>query len=249
MRSKKVIGFTALWLGLCGGLCFVLWPGPASPGQSGGPAASAPTHEPAAPRKVLALDELYAEGLAKTRPGGGAAGSGTPASETSLDGMLAELLDADPRLRQFYSLRRKALRTSAEQQDYLRMISDESLIADARADLLAAFSSREVDQREELKRLQRIQYLNSALAWADNPERAAAVDAVTDVLLAEIPTGASRSVKGSALGDKFDLFQLLMLSDPDRAAHLLAKTRGTPLENVFQLAWATGSSPRKSLTH
>jgi hypothetical protein len=74
------------------------------------------------------------------------------------------------------------------------------------------------------------------------------VDAVTAALLAEIPAGASKSVRGSALGDKLDLFQLLMLSDPDHAVHLLSRTRGTPLEKIFQLAWASGSSPRKSAT-
>lgn len=258
MRLPRIIGFTALLLGLGSGLAFLLWPDPASqdPSRSQAAAGPAAVNEPAAPRKALSLNELYDEGMSKARGGHKAGGSGAPAGG-SLDDTLKEALDADPELRKFQGLRRKALRTSAEQQDYLRMISDERLIEEARRDLLAAFTghvtghetshetSHEIDQREELKRLQRIQYLNSALAWADNPKRAAAVDAVTAVLLAEIPAGASKSIKGSVLGDKLDLFQILMLSDPDLAVHLLAKTQGTPLEKIFQLAWASGSSPRK----
>lgn len=259
MRLPRIIGVTALLLGLGIGLVFLLasllWPDPASQDPSRSQAAAGPSavHEPAAPRKALSLNELYDEGMSKARgdhkagnPGGpgGPGGAGAPAG-SGLDDTLEEVLDADPELRKFQGLRRKALRTSAEQQDYLRMISDARLIEEARRDLLAAFTDHEIDQREELKRLQRIQYLNSALAWADNPKRAAAVDAVTAVLLAEIPAGASKSSKGSALGDKLDLFQILMLSDPDLAVQLLAKTRGTPLEKIFQLAWASGSSPRK----
>jgi hypothetical protein len=116
--------------------------------------------------------------LASWAAGGDRAAEGSgDASETArrgarshLDDILADVLDSDPQLLKFYNLRRKVMRTSAEQQDYLAMISDPKLLAAARKDLLDAFSGAEVDQRDELKRLQRIQYMNSALAWEDNPE-------------------------------------------------------------------------------
>jgi hypothetical protein len=62
----------------------------------------------------------------------------------------------------------------------------------------------------------------------------------------QIPSGTPRAVTGSALGDKFDLFQLLMLSDPAHAQALLAQARGTPAEKILQLAWQTGSPDTKN---
>jgi hypothetical protein len=58
-------------------------------------------------------------------------------TETTFDEAVAELLRSDPGLREFYELRRKALRTSVEQQAYLDLISDPRLIDEAGAELLA----------------------------------------------------------------------------------------------------------------
>jgi hypothetical protein len=47
------------------------------------------------------------------------------------------------------------------------------------------------------------------------------------------------------LGDKFDLFRILMISDPALAKSLLAKSRGTSLEKILYLGWQTGASGLK----
>ena len=246
MKRKHVIVSATLAVGLCGALPFVLWHGSRSDPQV------APTTAPASPgervvqRKPLTMDELFTEGRAKAGQEESAGGLMTPGPEVGLDDTMAEVLDSDPKLRKFYDLRQKALRTSVEQQAYFEIVSDEKLIAEAREDLLAGAKSAEVDQGEELKRLQRIQYLNSALAWEDNPQRAAALEAVMAVVLAEIPEGAVQAVKGSTLGDKFDLFQILMMSDRAQAEALLAKARGTALEQILRLAWETGSSGQQN---
>jgi hypothetical protein len=191
-------------------------------------------------RDLLSMKQLMAEGHAKA---GDAPDPLEPISSSTagLEDAVGELLDTDPNLRKFYNLRKKAVRTSAEQQDYLAMISDAKLIANARKDLLEAISQQDVDQVEELKRLQHIQFLNSALAWNDNPVRAQALEAVSEVVMQDLPTTAPKAVTGSVLGDKFDLFQLLMLSDPGQAQALLDKARGTRSEKILQLAWQTGT--------
>jgi hypothetical protein len=213
-------------------------------GSSDAPAPLARPSSPPPPakRNLLTMKQLMAEGHAKA---GDAPDPLEPASSSTagLEEAVGVLLDTDENLRKFYNLRKKAVRTAAEQQDYLAMISDVKLIANARKDLLEAIAQADVDQVEEIKRLQHIQFLNSALAWADNPVRGQALEAVTEVVMQDIPTTAPKSVTGSVLGDKFDLFQLLMLSDPDQAQALLAKARGTTSEKILQLAWQTGSDP------
>jgi hypothetical protein len=209
--------------------------------------AAPPVANLGAERPFLPLDDLFAEGSAKIAgdTDGPEGSNPSPEPRSQLDDVLEEVLDSDPQLRKFHNLRQKAVRTSAEQQDYFAMISDPELIAAARKDLLDAFSGADVDQGNELRRLQRIQFMNSALAWADNPERAKALEAVTEVVMAALPERASKAAMGSLLGDKFDLFQILMVSDPSQAQPLLATTRGTRSEKVLQLAWSTGS-PRKN---
>jgi len=249
MRHNKAIIFAILTAGVCGALLFILSLSRESGEPSVQAAAPSPAHKQAAQRRFLTLDDLFAEGRSKSGSGGvpdKPDGSELiPASQleqrSRLDDALAEVLDSDPQLRKFYTLRKKAVRTSAEQQDYLAMIADAKLIAEAREDLIEAFSDGGVDQGDELKRLQRIQYLNSALAWKDNPERVKALDAAAEIVLADIPAGASNSTTGSLLGDKYDLFQLLMVSDPDQAKALLAKAQGTRSAKILQLAWQTGS--------
>lgn len=200
--------------------------------------AAARTHEPGAAQEHprFTMDELYAEALAQA----GADTDSTPSeamSRRGVEDVLDEVLDSEPNLRRFYELRRKALRTSAEQQDYLAMVSDRQLIEDARAELLEALSADHLDQHDELARLQRIQFLNSALAWEDNPERARVIQAMSDVLMANVPGGIPDDLGGSVLGDKFDLFQLMIVSAPEQARALLAQAQGKPTERILQFAW------------
>lgn len=242
MNRSKAIVLGLMTLVACASLGFVFWPAPAGDPEGAGARRGALARGASPGKQLLTIPELYRAGWAKARPGDAPGAAADP----GLDGRIAELLASDPQLQKFYNLRRKALRTSTEQQDYLGMIADARLIAEARQDLLSAASGLELDQENELRRLQRIQYLNSALAWADNPRRAEVVRTVTDVLLAEVPRAAPSSAKGSMLGDKLDLFQILMMSDRAEAEALLTRARGTPLEKVFELAWSTGAPPREA---
>jgi hypothetical protein len=185
----------------------------------------------------LPVDKLMAEARAKAGQA-----PGPRATTWSVEEAVGQALDADPQLRKFYNLRRKALRTSAEQQEYLAMISDPKQIDEARDDLLAAVHQPDVEQVEEVRRLQHIQYLNSALAWPDNPARARALGAVSDVISQDVPRDTARPVVGSVLGDKFDLFQLLVMTDREHARALLAQAQGTTRATVLQLAWQTGTA-------
>jgi hypothetical protein len=207
-------------------------------GSHGGAASTTTVTAPARrDHALLPVDKLMSEARAKAGPT-----SGPEATTWSVEEAVGQALDADPQLRAFYNLRRKALRTAAEQQEYLAMISDAKRIDEARDDLLAAVQQRDVEQVEEVRRLQHIQYLNSALAWSENPARTRALGAVTDVINQDVPHGTAKPVVGSVLGDKFDLFQLLVVTDREHARALLDQAQGTTRATVLQLAWQTGNA-------
>lgn len=240
MKRRTKLGLLLSISATCGVLISVLYDRSGSPPPA--PAATAIGHRPA-----FTIGQLYADGQAKA---GGQAVRGDHekieprASVVGVDDAIEGVLASDPQLHMFYQLRRKALRSSTEQQAYLDMISDPKTIDAARAELLAATSQHDLDQDEEIRRLQRIDFLNSALAWKDNPARPQALSAVGDVVAAELPDQVPDAVAGSVLGDKFDLFQLVMASDPDKAKALLAQARGTASEKVLLLAWGTSSAPK-----
>lgn len=248
MKRNKTIGFAILAAIGCVVLLVILRGSSEEPRHNAPKAARSPS-APNAGRNVLSINQLYAEGQALAAGDAVKADSSKiePQGSTGgLDDTIAEVLAADPELRKFHDLRKKALRTAAEQQDYLAMISNAKLIDDARKDLLAAASADDLDQGEEIERIQHIEFLNSALAWEDNPSRSKALEAVTQVVMADIPAETSKPVAGSVLGDKFDLFQLLMVSDPDQAKALLAQARGTASEKILLLAWQTGSADKSN---
>ncbi len=227
----------------------------ASASTTAGAATAAPAERVAngesPARAPLTMDQLFAEGRAKisdpaakhdeatTAPPSPSAPAEAP---TALDQELEATLASDPVLRRFYNLRKKALRSKLEQAEYQALLADESLIEEAKAELAEGYSAEALDQTEELRRLQRLQYLNAALAWTDNPARAAALTSIETLLLAEIPTGLPKAVRGSLMGDKFDLYQHLMLAEPERAKALLALASGTGSEKVLELAHRTGAS-------
>lgn len=233
---------------------------PSAPPTAQPPAAA----EPAALRDPLAggerathapltMAQLFAEGRAKisdpsAKPSADdAAAPPSPARPTQqeqgpspLDRELEATLSADPVLRRFHNLRKKALRSKAEQAEYQALLADEALIDEAKTELSESYAASSLDQSDELRRLQRVQFLNAALAWAENPARAAALASIESLLLADIPTTVPKEVRGSLLGDKFDLYQHLLLADPARAKALLALASGTSSEKILELAHRTG---------
>lgn len=200
---------------------------------------------------LLTPGQLFAEARAMASSGAGDTEGGhqkaNQADEIkgSLDKAIEQVLNEDPILRRFYDLRQKALRTAAEQKDYQAMLADANLILEARDELRGAYSNTGIDQGEELRRLQRVHYLNSAVAWKENPERPTALAAISELILEDVPKSLAAEAKGSLLGDKIDLFQHLMLSDPDKAQMLLTRAQGTRSEKLLRLAYGTGEQDKQ----
>ena len=120
------------------------------------------------------------------------------------------------------------------------MLADENILQEALDELRGGYSNASIDQGEELRRLQRVQFLNAAMAWKENPARQTMLTSIGGLVLEDVPNTLSKEAKGSLFGDKVDLFQHLMLSDPEKAQVLLAQAQGTSNEKLLRLAYATG---------
>lgn len=150
---------------------------------------------------------------------------------TTIQGIADMVLHSDPDLAAFRQLRRKALRTKDEQRRYHEMLQDRTRIAQAKLDLLEPDPTP--SEEEELNRIYQVNYLASALAWEQNPERAYIVDSIREILFSPITSEPTPEQRKSLLGDRMELFQYLTVTDPKEASAIRDEVKGTPLEQVF----------------
>lgn len=220
-------------------------PGDPSPAEGQDPGAQASTTQPSpgegstaasggTDKQLLPLPAVFEEARHKAENPREAVSTGSEAG--SLDGALQRMQEANPRLGRFHTLRGKALRTSEEQQQYLDMLADPTMLAAARDNLLGALKATEISQEEELERVMQIRYMSSAVTWEGNPQRDQVIASMTELVLAELPTGLPPEIRGSLLGDKMELYQYLVMNNPALADDLLARVKGTKLEPVLLAA-------------
>lgn len=196
--------------------------------------ASTSSETASQPRPLLPLPRLFEEARQQTE--NKREPWSADSDEGSLDGSIQRMLERNPELAKFYELRRKALRSSAEQQQYLDMMASPEILAGAKDNLLAALHGTEITQEGEMERVMHVRYLSSALTWEDNPQRDQVIASINEVLLAELPSGLPSDLRGSVLGDKVELYQYLLLTNPDIADEIMARAKNTKLENVLLAA-------------
>jgi hypothetical protein len=201
----------------------------ASPGEGATPVAPGGTG-----KQLLPLPAVFEEARHKAENPREAFSAGSEAG--SLDGALQRMQEINPRLGRFHTLRSKALRSSEEQQQYLDMLADPTMLAAVRDNLLEALKATEFSQEEELERVMDIRYMSSAVTWEGNPQRDQVVASMTELVLAELPTGLPPEIRGSLLGDKMELYQYLVLNNPTLADELMARVKGSKLEPVLLAA-------------
>jgi hypothetical protein len=210
-------------------------PGPEASGAQAAPGEDSMSVAPARPGSpLLPLPAVFEEARHRAENPRDTWSAGS--DEGSLDGALQRMQELNPRLGKFHTLRSKALRTSEEQQQYLDMLADPAMLAEAKNNLLAALQGAEMPQEEELERVMQIRYMSSALTWEGNPQRDQVIASMTELVLAELPAGLVPEVRGSLLGDKVELYQYLLLNNPALADELMARVQGTKLEPVLLAA-------------
>ena len=167
-----------------------------------------------------------------TAKGKGAMKNDLPSGGGEFTQLIERALDASDGLKKFHGLTAKALRTSAENKEYYAILSDVGQIQNAVEELL----NSEVSQENEIRRVVAVQYLVSAVAWDDNPERDEALAAVNEVLLtvpgADVPIAHQQSL----YGDKIEMFQYMLGAAPQEAEHIKSAAQGTRMERFLWVA-------------
>ena len=153
---------------------------------------------------------------------------------TSTDILKQKVFKADPKLAQFDYFREHVLLDSVSREDYRKLLRDKEMLEQTRNDLLHPTDAKE-SMQGNVKRLMKIDYLREGLSWKENPDRAALLDMVENIILEDSFTAEmDPSIKRSLAATKLELYQLFSDHDPARALAMVEKAQGTRLEKMLQ---------------
>jgi len=156
-----------------------------------------------------------------------------PTPSERMHPVMKRALDEHPELSQYHWLAQKVLPTVEHRRMLEEMLSDLELIEKAKLDLLAS-SETDYSREEEAKRMLQVEFLSDAIAWKENPEMAAIVEAIEDVLLADnISADMPDDLAQSLAGDKMDLYTQVLHSSPDHAATIAEHASGKPVDPLL----------------
>jgi hypothetical protein len=157
--------------------------------------------------------------------------------ETTISRTRDRVLSTNPDIAAYRQLQSKVLRTIEEREQFHRMLKDVSFIDAAKRDLIETGSN--FSEEDQYKRMCRVEYLDAALEWSDNPERATLLDTVEDIIFApNIRVSQDDLMQHSIAGDKVELYLALLERDPERAKEIAAKAKGTEFERLIAYAQA-----------
>lgn len=134
------------------------------------------------------------------------------------------------RLDNFKSLKQKAIMTREERIDWERLLSNPDLINDAENTLLT-IKPEALTRETQKERFHTLSYLEKALEWSNNPSKQEVIDVVEKVILT--PLSGDLAVRKNFVGDKMELYAMLLVTAPEKASSILANSRGTSLENIL----------------
>lgn len=165
--------------------------------------------------------------------------------KTTLERWRGQVFEQHPDIAEFARLDSKVLKSTDDLSSFRRMLSDRQMILAARDDLLA--DGPVLSEVEQRKRMYRVEYLGAALRWKDNPERAMAIEAVSDAIFARnLDPESSPEMRKSLAGDKIELFWALMEHEPSEAEDVQYRSKGTEFERLINYArrrWDAVMSP------
>jgi hypothetical protein len=155
--------------------------------------------------------------------------------ETALSRARSAVRQADPHIAEYERLRGKALPTFEEQSQLRAMLKDPEMIESAKRDLTATESA--VSEEAQYRRMSRVELLDAALEWGDNPAREAILLAVEEVILTpNVVEAQPLELQRSLAGDKVELYMSLLDRDPELAESIAEKAKDTPFERLIEYA-------------
>jgi hypothetical protein len=125
----------------------------------------------------------------------------------------------------------KALRSSAEEEEFKSLLSSEENI-NASLDLLKNVT--QFSEGQERQRMYAISFLARALRVVDAPTRRETIAKIRQLILSPFPS--DNSLKRSLAGDKVELFGVVYRQDKQAAEEILASARETSVYGIVQYA-------------
>jgi hypothetical protein len=164
----------------------------------------------------------------------GSFGNASPVSSSSS----LESLEKQYRLVQCIQM--KPFQSRQERQQLEESLSNISLIQRTMELLRSSdgFFESKGQGKIQSTRLEAIGFLAETLGWEENPLRAEILDQLEDLVF-ENPQGLelSSDKKKSWVGDKIELYSLIIQSDPDRAEQMMERAHGTMFERVLRFSF------------
>jgi hypothetical protein len=208
-------------------------------------AASPDTREPAAPSSAHGAPAVGTNDEAAPVA---AAASPEAARHTNRRVALQHKVDAtDPELGRFNTLAQKVIRTKEENAAFRALLANPAMIDRARADLEGK-SEHGLDPVAELRRMNRVDFLATALAWKDNPQHDRARDTMLGIVRDEGFKGhPEEDLRKSLASDRIELVRALGLDDPASAHALWDEAAHSGQERFlrFAVAYAMASVESK----
>jgi hypothetical protein len=130
---------------------------------------------------------------------------------------------------------RKVLLSEDEKSRLKDFLSDPRSLSQ----LITVLSTREsaLDADKVRLRMDSVDLLTKMIQWKSNPLRNSAINEVVSLLRLPVKDSSNDvSVQKSFIGDRIELFVLLMVQDEQKANNLLKDLIGTPEESYFKFA-------------
>jgi hypothetical protein len=179
------------------------------------------------PEAVVHSSASSSESRAEKRVSMGSPGSrNTNESKKSEDTLSSREMEV--KLSQFQNLSETVLKTEKQKDDYRNLLKDEAMIASASQFLMESHYDPKKDHLE-LVRIDRLNYLASALSWKENPARQQVVRAMEDLITElKIPKDIPHEAKKAMVGDQIEALMTLIEQAPESAQALDSKYREDP---------------------
>jgi hypothetical protein len=135
----------------------------------------------------------------------------------------------------FTELSEKALLSTAEQIELERLLSDPKGLRAIEVTLLQN-ESPSFTKQKQIQRFEMLHLLERSLQWADNPLRNDLLLTLERLIEARNTDVDDEVIQRSLVGDKMELYGMLLMADPPRAQMLKEKVAGTKLSPIIEYA-------------
>ena len=145
-----------------------------------------------------------------------------------------DAVSIESQLNRFIRLSEKAILDPAEKIDLDRSLSDPRMMRSVE-NLLLAQNPGQFTRDGQRNRFNALLYIEKALTWKENPQRLEVIAGIEKIILAPLRE-ASLAGRKVVVGDKMELYSMLVSQAPETARSILENARGSHLEKILTYA-------------